>query len=117
MNKETQIHIRCMLKEKETITSNAAKLHLSITEFILLRCQDLPLRDKENERKLYEAMMALTGEMNYIGNNINQAVTAIHKLKFTSSDGEACVTAFNRLFADYQSKRDRLATLLQNSIN
>ena len=116
MNKEEQIHIRCTSDEKKKIGEMAASLHLSITEFILLRCRDLPLRDKEGERKLYEAMMELTGEMNYIGNNINQAVAAIHKLKFTGGSGEECLTAFNRLFADYQRKRDCLATLLQNSI-
>ena len=116
MNKEEHIHIRCTSDEKKKIGDTAASLHLSITEFILLRCRDLPLRDKEGELKLYEAMMELTGEMNYIGNNINQAVTAIHKLKYTGGSGEECLGTFNKLFADYQSKRDRLATLLQNSI-
>ncbi len=116
MNKEDQIHIRCTSNEKNQIEETAASLHLSVTEFILLRCSDLPLRDKEGERKLYQAMMALTGEMNYIGNNINQAVTAIHKLKFTGGSGEEYLATFNRLFADYQSKRDSLATLLQNSL-
>jgi len=106
MNKEEHIHIRRTSDEKKKIGATAASLHLSITELILLRCRDLPLRDKERERKLYAAMMELTGEMNHIGNNINQAVTAIHKLKFTGGSGEECLDTFNRLFADYQSKKD-----------
>src|SRR3954447_22964901 len=116
MNKEEQIHIRCTSDEKKKIGEMAASLHLSITEFILVRCRDLPLRDKEGERKLYEAMMELTGEMNYIGNNINQAVTAIHKLKFTGGSGEECLGTFNALFSQYISSRQKLANLLEKAV-
>ena len=112
----TQIHCRCTENDKKEIEQNAALLSITVTELILTRCKNLPLRDKQAEREIYQAMMALTTEMNYIGKNINQAVVAMHKQKFIDRFQIECLNEFNALFKEYLSKRDRLSAVLENAV-
>ena len=111
-----QIHCRCSEDDKKKIGQNAASLNMTITELILARCKDLPIRDKNIERKMYEAMMALTIEMSYIGKNINQAVVGIHRLKFVNDNQVKRLDEFNALFKEYLNKRDRLSAALENAL-
>ncbi len=112
----TQIHCRCSEEDKREIDKNAASLNMTTTELILTRCKNLPVRDKHIERKIYEAMMALTMEMNYIGKNINQAVAGIHRLKFENANQIRRLDEFNALFREYLSKRDHLCAVLENAV-
>jgi hypothetical protein len=112
----TQIHCRCSEADKITIEQNAALLNMTITELVLARCKNIPVQDKEAARKIYQAMMALTSEMNYIGKNINQAVVAIHQLKFVGSSQFKRLDEFNTLFKEYLSKRDALSSTLEKVV-
>lgn len=111
-----QIHCRCSKDDKKEIEQNAASLNMTLTELILTRCKNLPVRDKNMERKIYQAMMALTTEMNYIGKNINQAVVAIHQLKFANNYQIKSLDEFNALFKEYLSKRDDFSIVLENAV-
>lgn len=111
-----QVHCRCSEADKKTIEQNAASMNMTITDLVIARCKDLPVWDKEASRDVYKAMMALTAEMNYIGKNINQAVVAIHKLKFVERDQCSRLDEFNRLFEEYLQKRDALSSALEKAV-
>ena len=111
-----RLYCRCCEKDKLEIQDNAASLGMTVTELIIKRCKDLPVRDRGMERKIYEAMMALTTEMNYIGKNINQAVVGIHQLKFVNDNQIKRLDEFNALFKEYLSKRDHLSAALDNAL-
>lgn len=111
-----QIHCRCSEADKKTIEQNAALLNITITELVLARCKNLPVQNKEAAREIYQAMMVLTSEMNYIGKNINQAVVAIHKLKFVDTSQFRRLDEFNMLFKEYLDKRDALSSALEKAV-
>lgn len=113
---KTQLHCRCTVEQKGEIETNAASLGMTVTDLILARCRNIPVKDRSLERQVYEAMMALTKEFNQIGRNINQAVTAIHTLKFTDMQRDKRLDEFNALFKQYLDKRDGLSILLENVV-
>jgi hypothetical protein len=111
-----QVHCRCSEADKKMIQQNAALLNMTITDLIIDRCKNLPVQDKKASRNLYQAMMMLTAEMNYIGKNINQAVVAIHKLKFVGINQCQRLDDFNMLFKEYLQKRDALSHALEKAV-
>lgn len=112
----SRLYCRCCEKDKLEIQNNAVSLGMTVTELIIKRCKDLPVRDRGMERKIYQAMMELTTEMNYIGKNINQAVVAIHNLKFVDGQQNERLDKFNALFKEYLSKRDHISAVLENAV-
>jgi ribosomal 50S subunit-associated protein YjgA (DUF615 family) len=91
-----------------------ARAHgLSLTELIRLRLRDLPVPDRTEQQRRFEAIHALTREMQYIGHNINQVTVAIHRANRRGQSFGAALERFEGLLQAYLDTRERLRILLE----
>lgn len=112
-NKTCQIHIRVTPKEKKDLIKTAAKAGITITELISARLQDMPIKDYQKEIKFSQVLNELTQQLGYIGNNINQAIIAIHTANSSNKEYSADVKEFNGLTRQYLEKRYELSENLK----
>lgn len=85
----------------------------SISEFILLSIKKIPIANKKHKQEFIQAIRTLTQELNYIGNNINQAVTAIHIMNLRHEFDNSSLHRFNELLSSYVAKREELKPIFK----
>ncbi len=113
-NASQHLHIRISLHDKEYIRKIVKQQGLdSISEFILLAIKKIPIANKKHKQELITALRTLTQELNHIGNNINQAVTAIHIMNLKHEFHPDELKRFNSLMETYLEKREELKPLFK----
>lgn len=91
-----------------------ARAHgISLTELIRIRLRDLPVPDRAEQRQRFEAIHALTLELQYIGHNINQVTAAIHRANIRRQPFGSELGRFDSLLQAYLDSRERLRVLLE----
>lgn len=105
---DTKIILRVAANDKIKYKKKAKDLGISLSELILSLLEGLPPPDRKQYESLYLYISKLTTEMNYIGNNINQVTTVIHQTKNNGQLDMSDFNTFNKLFQEYNSKRDSL---------
>jgi hypothetical protein len=91
-----------------------ARAHgVTLTELIHLRLKNLPIPDRADQQTRLSSIHALTQELQYIGHNINQVTTAIHRANIRRHPIAPELSSFNTLLETYIASRDRLKTLLE----
>ncbi|HAO05684.1 MAG TPA: hypothetical protein DCQ50_01610 [Chryseobacterium sp.] len=114
LNADQHLHIRISLEDKEYIRKIVAQHGLdSISEFILLAIKSVPIQDKSFQREFIDNIKSLTRELNHIGNNINQAVTAIHIMNLRHEFNADELKRFNALMETYLQRREELKPLFK----
>lgn len=81
MTKTDYIRIRLTPDEKKYIKGKAKELGATLTDVIVTRVKDLPLRDYRFEKVFFSTTLQFTNKVNHIGNNINQAVMSLHQIR------------------------------------
>ena len=110
--KNKQLHIRISEEQKTEVHKLAKERGLSITELILIRLKDLPLKDYTHEKQFLPHLLNLTKELHYIGNNINQVTVAIHHIKNGHEIPAGELEVFNTLLSEYSKSREVLSKQL-----
>jgi antitoxin component of RelBE/YafQ-DinJ toxin-antitoxin module len=108
----SRLDIRVTPDKKQEIKEIAKKLGLTMTELILTRLNDLPLKDYNKENEFLKVANELTQELGYIGNNINQVTIAIHQMKNSQKINQGEIIEFNKLMGLYNTKRNELSEKL-----
>lgn len=113
-NASQHLHIRIRPDDKAYIHKIVNQKGLdSITELILLSIKNVPIENKKYQREIIAAIKALTVELNHIGHNINQAVTAIHVMNLRHEFDPGHLQKFNELINTYLKKREQLKPLFK----
>lgn len=113
-NASMHLHVRISPEDKEYIHKMVEKNGLdSISEFILLSIKKIPIENKKYNQEFIKAIRILTQELNHIGNNINQAVTAIHIMNLRHEFHPEELKRFNTLMETYLQKREELKPLFK----
>lgn len=108
------LHIRICPEDKEYIRKMVEKNGLnSISEFILLSIKKIPIANEKYKQEFIQTIRTLTQELNHIGNNINQAVTAIHIMNLRHEFHPDDLKRFNALMETYLQKRQELKLLFK----
>lgn len=81
--KTQRIYFRVTEDKKKELQTKADKARLTVTELIMNRIENLPVKDYEKENDFLLKLNELTQQFGYIGKNINQATIAIHQIKNT----------------------------------
>lgn len=76
-----RVEIRITEAQKKQLKQAAADNGMTMTELILLRIKDLPVPDRHYQDTLFQKLGDAAREINAIGNNLNQAVVALHLIK------------------------------------
>jgi antitoxin component of RelBE/YafQ-DinJ toxin-antitoxin module len=111
--KEERIDIRVSKEKKADIHKLAEKYGMTITELILARLDNLPVKDYTKENEILPVINALTQELGFIGNNINQVTVAIHQINNLNRTHQGELHEFNKLMKQYLEKRNELSEKLQ----
>jgi len=104
---------RIPLGELEQARSVARAHGITLTELIRLRLRNLSVPDRSGQQLRFESLHALTQELQYIGHNINQVTTAIHRANIRQHSIEPELCAFNQLLESYLASRERLRELME----
>ena len=104
---------RIPLGELEQARSVARAHGITLTELIRLRLRNLSVPDRSGQQLRFESLYALTQELQYIGHNINQVTTAIHRANIRQHSIEPELCAFNQLLESYLASRERLRVLME----
>lgn len=113
-NASQHLHVRIKPDDKAYIQNIIKQKGLSsITEFILSSIKNIPVDNKKQRLELITSIKALTVELNHIGHNINQAVTAIHIMNLRREFDPNHLQRFNELINTYLKKRDQLKPLFK----
>jgi hypothetical protein len=116
MGKDKLLLIRLEDHEKQLIRRLARDNGLTITEYVLARCKGEIIRNKTDYNKYKAAIHLLTQELNAIGNNINQAVHAMHINNKLDISNKAELIKFNALHEQYHHLLNELRGLLKNAV-
>lgn len=111
------IIVRVSEKEKEALMRIAKSKGISTSDYIRQAVHKRPVVNLRHTRKLFGFMERLSAEVNRVGNNINQAVHAIHLSNKTGGCSAEDVKRFNELFEMYLSKREELVKGLDRFYN
>jgi hypothetical protein len=111
--KTSRIYFRVSSDKKAEIKKVAGKAGLSVTDLILARLENLPIKDYQKENQLLSKLNELTQELGFIGNNINQVTVAIHQIKNSQRMENGEFQEFNKLMEQYLTKRNELSESLQ----
>jgi hypothetical protein len=104
----SQLHIRIETSELDRLRRLSKQRGVTMTEIIISRLRNLPIPDYAQQRELYEALRALTWEMNHIGNNINQVTVNLHIMRKNRQPPGTEQEAFNRLLSSYLVKLEEV---------
>ncbi len=95
-----------------------ARTHgIPLAELIRLRLRDLPVPDRAGQRERFEALRVIGWEMQQIGNNINQAIAAIHRANLRNLPAQHALSRFNSLLESYLQSRDRLLSAIHEFLS
>ncbi len=117
VNKNRNILVRVSGKEKEALMRMAKSKGISLSDYIRSAVHRRPVVNLRNQRKLFYLLDWLATEINYVGNNINQAVHAIHLANLNYECATEYVKRFNELFEKYMDKREELVKRLDRFYN
>ena len=117
ISRNKNIIVRVSAKEKEALTRMAKSKGISLSDFVRQAIHRRPFVNLRQSRRLFNYLDIISTEINRIGNNINQAVHAIHLSNKTGSCSNSEVTRFNELFEKYLAKRDELVKGLDRFYN
>jgi hypothetical protein len=112
-DKKKKYSFRISLRELEQAKRVARAHGVTLTDLIHLRLRNLPIPDRTEQQERFTAIHTLTQELQYIGHNINQVTTAIHRANIRRNPIAPELQSFNQLLATYLSSRDQLKTLLE----
>ena len=116
MSKDKVLVIRLEDSEKKLIRRLAKEDGFTMTELVLAKCKGEILRDKTEYSQYKASIHLLTQEINAIGNNINQAVHAMHVNNIQGKSNYAELKKFNELLGDYHQALAELRGLLKKAL-
>lgn len=108
ITRNKNIIVRVSQKEKDALSRMAKSKNISLSDSVRQAIHQRPVVNLRHTRKLFALLEMLSSEINRIGNNINQAVHALHLANKTGGISSGDVTRFNELFEAYLSKREEL---------
>ena len=117
VTRNRNILVRVSDKEKEALAKMAKSKGMSLSDYIRSAVHRRPVVNLRSQRKLFYLLDRLATEINYVGNNINQAVHAIHLANLNHECATADVKRFNELFEKYMDKREELVKRLDTFYN
>ncbi len=117
LTRNRSILVRVSDKEKEALTKMAKSKGVSLSDYIRSAVHKRPVVNLRNQRKLFYLLDRLATEINYLGNNINQSVNAIHLANLNGQCSTEDVKRFNELFDKYMVKREELVKRLDRFYN
>ena len=112
-NKTERVYVRVTAEKKSELKRVAEKSNLNISELILARIDNLPIKDYQKETAFFAKLNDLTQQLGAIGNNINQATIAIHHIKNAQIADSSPISEFNSLMREYLTKRNELSDNLR----
>lgn len=117
ITRNCNILFRVSAKEKEALTRMAKAKSISVSDLIRSAVHRRPVTDMRYKRKLFNYLGIVSNELNRIGNNINQAVHAMHLANKTGGLCSGDIKRFNELFEAYLAKREELVKRLDRFYN
>jgi hypothetical protein len=111
--KTKRLYIRVSEDKKKELKRAANRCGLTISELIMNRIENLPVKDYQKENEFLMKLNELTQALGYIGNNINQATVAIHQIKISNRLDGGEIGEFNKLMHQYLERRNELSENLQ----
>lgn len=117
ITRNCNILFRVSAKEKEALTRMARVKSISVSDLIRSAVHRRPVTDMRYKRKLFNYLDIVSTELNRIGNNINQAVHAMHLANKTGGLYSGDIKRFNELFEAYLAKREELVKRLDRFYN
>lgn len=106
------IKIRVKPSLKKALLESAKKNGITLTEFIIIRSGGGTIPDRVYDKAIFTSIASLTTELNRIGNNINQATTALHQINKNQKIDQGDFERFLSLLESYLQSREALKQLL-----
>ncbi len=106
------IKIRVKPSHKKALLESAKKNGITLTEFIITRSRGGTIPDRVYDKTIFTSIASLTTELNRIGNNINQATTALHQINKNQKIEQGDFERFLSLLECYLQSREALKQLL-----
>ena len=116
MAKDRTLVVRLGDSDKKMIRRLADEVGLTMTELVLAKCKGGAIRNKTEYNRYRASIHLLTREINAIGNNINQAVHAMHANNINGVPNDGELKKFNGLIEAYLHAHEELRGLLKKTL-
>lgn len=117
VTRNKNIIVRVSEKEKNALSRMAKSNGISLSDYIRKAVHNRPAVNLRHTRKLLASLDRFSSEINRVGNNINQAIHAIHLANVNRNCCDDEVKYFNGLFKKYVCLREELIKRLDNFYN
>lgn len=112
--RDQRLELRISPYEKETIRSEAQRLHITMTEFVLMCCvyrptPDHPVLNKDEVRKVYAELRAQ-------GRNLNQIAAAANRIASVAWRDDIDAGMVDRLCAELAEDNERTRTAVNDAL-
>ena len=111
-----QVNFRMTKSLKEKLKRQAKELGTSMRKIIEHKIEDSPLPDNRIKKEQFQAIHALSKEINYIGKNINQITIALRLIKSNRKIEDGEFSMLMRELEKYNAKRNEISDLLGKNL-
>jgi hypothetical protein len=111
--KNERLELRISNEKKKELQELADQTGRSMTDIIMYRLENIPLRNYNKENEILVYLHKLTQELGHIGRNINQVTIAIHQINNSQKIEQGEFAQFQNLMDQYLAKRNELSEKLE----